>query len=147
MMTVTNYNPAISKSATTMLDFVTNTHSPLKMPAQAVGSFKKENTKPKKSTHEIYNTEILPDELFSILPNPTNDGVISITNNFYDGAVMLKVNVVDAVGKLVSTFDFDTANRTTTYHLQGIAKGIYFVNIMDGNKLLMSTKLVVNVEK
>jgi Secretion system C-terminal sorting domain len=147
MMTVTNYNSAISKSATTMLDFVTNTHTPLKMPAQGNASFKKDNTKPTKPAHEIYNTEILPDELFSILPNPTNDGVISVTNNIYTGAKMLTVNVVDAVGKIVNTFDFDPANRTATYHLQGIAKGIYFVNIMDGNKLLMSTKLVVNVEK
>jgi Secretion system C-terminal sorting domain len=74
---------------------------------------------------------------YSIYPNPTNDG-------FYIDMDMANYNnslkILDVTGKTVSTYVIKANHQYINCNLTA---GVYFVQVLDSNKLLSSKKLII----
>ena len=71
----------------------------------------------------------------SVYPNPTK-GEVTISNVTLD-----KATVYNSVGQLVRTFTLDSANTNNTIDLSGLAKGVYYIYLI--NQDAASAKKVI----
>jgi len=76
----------------------------------------------------------------SIYPNPTK-GEFFIKNESYLN--IDKVIIYDLSGRLISQYDINSASRIESINIQGMAKGVYLVNL-HSDRANISTKLVLN---
>ena len=83
---------------------------------------------------------ISSDRLFSVFPNPVaSSGQVQLTiDSKYLG---LPISISDANGHLLYTGNIDT--HTLDLERLGLAPGIYHLSLSDGNKTVVTTKLVV----
>lgn len=78
------------------------------------------------------------DETKNILyPNPSS-GLFTWSSK---DKMITKVKVVNSIGDII--YQSQIAGRQATINLTGIAKGIYFVQVMDENKNVVNKKLIV----
>ncbi|MEA3444200.1 MAG: T9SS type A sorting domain-containing protein [Bacteroidota bacterium] len=76
----------------------------------------------------------------SIFPNPaTNFITISPSGITAD----LKINIYNSLGKLVKLCRMNNVNQTYDIQLNGLQRGIYFVKLLDGHKVVETKKLVI----
>ena len=73
---------------------------------------------------------------FSIVPNPTSGDFIIRTNGFKNESVRIQIR--DISGRIVANELLSNANNqiNKTMNLNGNAKGIYFINIYDGENVI-----------
>ena len=81
----------------------------------------------------------IKDELFSssefnIYPNPTN-GDFTVRLNSGKNISQLKVTLVNILGKIVWSNNFDNLNDNSLINIQtgGLSSGIYLIRLSDGN--------------
>ena len=79
----------------------------------------------------------MPDVLFRsedliIAPNPA-DNILSI--NFLPGVLSSGILISDAYGKVVKSF-FAVNNQTLSFSIADLSDGMYFITIINGNKIV-----------
>lgn len=99
-----------------------------------------------KSYTELYKSKITEskiDDLFSIVPNPTN-GQFAVLGLKEDTELSnFKVELYSLTGSLVSSFSLPDYVAKTTFQLSNTTRGVYIVRISDKNQILHQEKLVV----
>ncbi len=75
----------------------------------------------------------------SLYPNP-NKGIFNINNSSLIS--LEKVVIYDIRGRLMAKFDMTNASRIKTINLQGVSKGMYFVNIYS-DKAMITKKIIL----
>ncbi len=68
----------------------------------------------------------------SVHPNPVQSGLLHITYLNYAKAQELKAIIRDMFGRVVDQITIKS--KTETYNIDKLSKGVYFVNIKDGNR-------------
>lgn len=77
----------------------------------------------------------------NIYPNPASSNVtIELENN----QGVSSIHVVDMLGKTVKVINTGNQDGVNTVNVNDLNEGFYFVNILSGNKIIQSKKLIVN---
>ena len=79
-------------------------------------------------------TEIALDPTWHVYPNPTN-GMLNVS-----GKDFTQIRLFDAYGKQIGVWD--VAGEVTQINLTSYASGIYFVKVMNGNRIVGVRKVV-----
>jgi len=86
--------------------------------------------------------DFIPNNPITIFPNPTSNNQTTILlDKMYEKA---QLQVIDITGKIVKMENISSALKNVTLNLDGLNKGIYFVQIIHDNALVSSEKLVLN---
>ena len=76
----------------------------------------------------------------AVYPNPTSK---KITISSEGIAKDLKVNIYNSVGKLVRLARMNSVDKPYDVQVTDLANGIYFVKLIDGEKVVETKKLIV----
>ena len=93
--------------------------------------------------YEIYSVGIKETELnisLSVFPNPTSDYLTIKVQNYNNEA--LSYNFIDEQGKLVLNEQIRT--QDTHVVMSTLARGAYFINVLQANKKIQSFKIIKN---
>lgn len=77
-------------------------------------------------------------DLFEIYPNPISNQ-LNIRNSSLKGT--FQVSILDATGRIIQNQQF-AGSGTHTLNLNGLAKGIYYCRITQGNEVILVEKIV-----
>lgn len=73
----------------------------------------------------------------TIFPNPAT-GIITVQPN--NNMINNTINIIDAMGKLVTTSDLSTNNNID---ISNLSKGLYFVQLINNNEIMGTEKLLI----
>jgi hypothetical protein len=93
--------------------------------------------------YEIYSVGIIETALnisLSIFPNPTSDFLTLKVEDYNNEA--LSYNLIDEQGKLILSEQI--TNQETQVSMSVLARGSYFINIVQANKKIQSFKIIKN---
>ncbi len=93
--------------------------------------------------YEIYSVGIKETALnisLSIFPNPTSDFLILKVEDYNNEA--LSYNLIDEQGKLILSEQI--TNQETQVSMSVLARGSYFINIVQANKKIQTFKIIKN---
>jgi hypothetical protein len=93
--------------------------------------------------YEIYSVGIKETSLnisLSIFPNPTSDFLTLKVEDYNNEA--LSYNLIDEQGKLILSEQI--TNQETQVAMSTLARGSYFINIVQTNKQIQSFKIIKN---
>ena len=93
--------------------------------------------------YEIYSVGIKETALnisLSIFPNPTSD-FLTIKVEVYNNEA-LSYNLIDEQGK--SVLNEQITNQDTQVAMSTLARGIYFINVLQANKNIQTFKIIKN---
>ncbi len=93
--------------------------------------------------YEIYSVGIKETALnisLSIFPNPTSDFLILKVEDYNNEA--LSYNLIDEQGKLILSEQI--TNQNTQLEMSTLARGSYFINIVQTNKKIQTFKIIKN---
>lgn len=86
--------------------------------------------------------DFTPNNPITIYPNPvSNNQTTILLDKLYENA---QLQVIDITGKIVKAENVAVTSKNITLNLDGLNKGIYFVQILHDNALVSSEKLVLN---
>jgi hypothetical protein len=81
--------------------------------------------------------DIVPDFHISLYPNPTS-GLVTIEADNYTGT--LRIEILDLTGKIIySTGSLENTNSVYQVDVSGYSRGIYFMQIFDGENQKIKT--------
>jgi hypothetical protein len=83
--------------------------------------------------------------VLDVFPNP-NDGLLSLTISNVNNSSKTSVNVVNAIGQVISTpLNFKgSANGNYSLDLSYLTNGIYFITIQSDSNKLVTKKVIIN---
>jgi hypothetical protein len=93
--------------------------------------------------YEIYSVSIKETSLnisLSIFPNPTSDFLTLKVEDYNNEA--LSYNLIDEQGKLILSEQI--TNQNTQLAMSTLARGSYFINIVQTNKQIQTFKIIKN---
>ena len=93
--------------------------------------------------YEIYSVGITETALnisLSVFPNPTSDFLTLKVENYNNEA--LSYNLIDEQGKLILSEQI--TNQETLVAMSTLARGSYFINIVQTNKKIQTFKIIKN---
>ena len=93
--------------------------------------------------YEIYSVGIKETALnisLSIFPNPTSDFLTIKVEDYNNEA--LSYNLIDEQGK--SVLNEQITNQDTQVAMSTLARGIYFINVLQANKKIQTFKIIKN---
>jgi Secretion system C-terminal sorting domain len=105
-------------------------------------NFSAVNTSPRKKQHEIFYSEILPEQNFSIYPNPASN-TLNVINYNYTLNKNCTLIIYDIMGKQVLAINLNNDKNKTIISLAELNTGIYNYKISDGNILKLNDKLII----
>lgn len=86
--------------------------------------------------------DFIPNNSITIYPNPvSNNQTTILLDKLYENA---HLQLIDITGKIVKTENVIATSKNMTLNLDGLNKGIYFVQILHDNTIVSSEKLVLN---
>lgn len=84
----------------------------------------------------------IPNNPITIYPNPaTNNQTNILLDKLYNNA---QIQLIDITGKTVKMENISATSKNMILNLDGLDKGIYFVQIFDNDALVSSEKLILN---
>jgi len=78
-----------------------------------------------------------------IFPNPAGDYIHISTSLNLTWLNVSSVEIVDAQGKVLITEKFDEQTNILKINTSILANGIYYVNLVNDNKILATEKLII----
>lgn len=98
--------------------------------------------KEKNNTYSNSATSRMP--FYKVSPNPTN-GVLQVAKNSpqasFNQETIISIQSINGLEVRKYTFSYNQEHQT--FQLNNLANGVYLVNIIEGNRLLQSEKLVI----
>lgn len=86
--------------------------------------------------------DFIPNKPITIYPNPVvNNQTNILLDKLYENA---QLQVIDVTGKIVKTDKIEATSKNLMLKLDGLNKGIYFIQILKDNTLVSSEKLILN---
>lgn len=86
--------------------------------------------------------DFTPNNPITIYPNPvSNNQTTILLDKLYENA---QLQVIDITGKIVKAENVAATSKNITLKLDGLNKGIYFVQILHDNALISSEKIILN---
>jgi hypothetical protein len=94
-------------------------------------------------TVDLNDPKLTADNLLVVAPNPATV-VSTIFYNFVDSNAKKEIVVTDALGRILSQWNLDNTKGTLTLSCDRFAQGHYFIMMKADNKVIKSTKLIID---
>ncbi len=90
--------------------------------------------------YEFDDLQIESSKLLLIFPNPASNYIQVVCDYKTQTAT---IEIVDAQGKVLITEKFDEQTNILRINTSILANGIYYVNLVNDNKILATEKLII----
>ena len=94
---------------------------------------------------KFVNIDEFSENEIKIYPNPATDKItIDFRNSPFEGGKgAVTVEICDIIGQSIFNFQFSIFNSFETIDLSNISKGIYFIKFTENQRIIQTTKLII----